>query len=239
MISLHVSAVLLIRDGFTGQAVEGSGLFCTLNGMPVRPVVKPGGYLVLVDLPEGLHQLGIKAPRFQDERVDIPVEKGKTINLYPVLKPGAGYFVRRTAARVTLKLTGIEGSVWLSPPGSPECKLAQAKAAQGASELRVFCKGGLGRLPIPGPFLLEDGKKSEIIVLESCRGERVLLADPLAREHGRNRRLLPAGQYRIEQGALTAVFPQPGEVFVLCPGREGVQSAALAEGDNEAVLTWK
>lgn len=237
MIALHVSAVLLIRDGFTGQAVEG-GWVCILDGVPICPVSKPGGYLVLVDLPEGLHQLRLKTPRFQDEVVDINVEKGKTVSLYPVLKPGAGYFFR-CAARMTLELAGVEGPVWLSPPWGLECKLAQAKAEQGAAELRLFCKGGLGRLPIPGPFLLEDGKKSEIIVLESCQGENALLAAPLVRGHGRGRRLLPAGQYRAEQGVLTAVFPHPGEVFVFCPDREGVKSVVLIEGEHEASLTWK
>jgi len=236
MISLHVSAVLLVRDSFTGQVVEGGGIACTLDGVPARPTAKPGGYLVLVNLPEGRHELRLRSPGYQEETVELEVEQRKTLSLYPVLKPGPDRFFRFPPTRMALELGKIQGTVWIAPPGGPESKLAQAKAEPGAAELRLFCKGGPDRLPIPGPFLLEDGKKSEICVLESVRGETVFLAAPLKNGHSRGRRLLPAGQYRCVNGTVTAVFSQPGTVLILSPGKEGVQSAELAEGDNAVSL---
>ena len=41
MIRIHVSAVCRVRDGFTGRAIEASGLVCALDGAPFRPVGKP------------------------------------------------------------------------------------------------------------------------------------------------------------------------------------------------------
>ena len=40
MITLHASAVLHVRDGYTGAALEGSSLLCTLDGAPIRPLAK-------------------------------------------------------------------------------------------------------------------------------------------------------------------------------------------------------
>jgi len=239
MISFHVSAVLLVRDGYTGQVVEGGGIACTLDGVPVRPAAKPGGYLVLVNLSEGRHELHLRAHGFQEETVELAVEREKTVSLYPVLKPGPDRFFRFPPTRMTLELGKTEGPVWLSPPGALESKLTQAKAEPGDTGLRLFCKGGADRLPVPGPFLLEDGKKSEICVLDSFRGETALLAAPLANGHSRGRRLLPAGQYQCADGLVTAVFPQPGTVLILGPGKEGVQSVELAQGNNQVSLLRK
>ena len=50
MITIHASPVCHVRDGYTGRAMEPSSLLCTLDGLPVRPLGKPGGYLVLLNL---------------------------------------------------------------------------------------------------------------------------------------------------------------------------------------------
>ena len=76
MITIHASAVCHVRDGYTGRAMEPSSLLCALDGAPVRPLGKPGGYLVLLDLSHGDHRLSLRCHGYQEEWVDFRVGSG-------------------------------------------------------------------------------------------------------------------------------------------------------------------
>ena len=76
MIRVHVSAVCRVRDGFTGQPVETAGLLCSLDDQSCRPVCKPGGYLILTDLPAGRHVLVLTAAGFQREQLELTTGGG-------------------------------------------------------------------------------------------------------------------------------------------------------------------
>lgn len=53
---------------------RGASLLCALDGAPVRPLAKPGGYLILLNLSQGPHRLALRCHGYQEEWVDFPVE---------------------------------------------------------------------------------------------------------------------------------------------------------------------
>lgn len=236
MISIHASAVCRVRDGFTGRELPASSLLCTLDGIPCRPVGKPGGYLVFTDLPHGVHRLSLRCRGYQEEQVEFQADGG-TRELDVSMKPGEGYPFRRAATRLRLTVLGKKGPaagqiVWLAVP-TPEMKIAQGKVEAGEQELRVYCKGP----PFFGPCLIEDGKNSEIVTLSALEGEQGRLAAPLGSGHSRGRPLLPAQRYRAgEDGVLTAVFHDPCLVQVYVEGKGLAAGSDLSEGDNELTV---
>ena len=131
MITFHVSAVCRVRDGFTGRPVEAAALQCALDGRPCRPVGKPGGLLVLVNLSDGFHRLSLKSRGFQEEWVEFAAGAG-TWELDVTMKPGPGYPFRGPVTRLALAVTegGLPAAgrqLWLAAPGGPELKVAQTK----------------------------------------------------------------------------------------------------------------
>lgn len=235
MIRMQVSAVFQVRDGFAGRIIEGSNLICALDGVPVRPMTKPGGYLILTNLPVGQHQLLLRCVGYQDECVEFFVEETGFRELYVALKPGRQYLFRQSVIRLRLQLPEeLRGkSVWISAPTSVECKVAQTKAEAGLEQFRVYCKGNPRTLPIPGTFLIDDGENSEIVVLKSLSEELGTLESPLHRDHGRSRRILPVQTYRCDdQGQIYAAFAMAGTA-VLYTGSGAPVSLELTEGENE------
>lgn len=237
MISIHVSAVLRVRDGYTGRELRADSLTCAVDGLRHRPVGKPGGYLLLNDLAPGPHLVSLRGRGYQEELVELTAGGG-TWEVDVTMKPGPDYPFRRNVTRMALtvrdkKSPAAGRAVWLAVPG-PELKIAQAKAEAGSDELRVFSKGVIP----PGPYLIEDGKTSEIAVLRELEGETALLGGPLRWGHARSKRFLPAQRYRTgEDGTLSAVFPAPCEVQVYAEGKGLIGAAQLAEGENQVTLS--
>jgi hypothetical protein len=242
MIQFRVSAVCRVRDGFTGRLIEGKDLRCALDGTLVRPVCKPGGYLVLTDLSEGPHRLSLRCSGFREELTDFSVG-GLPQKLYLSLKPSEQYVFHQEAVRLKLRL--LEGSrpaadrtLWLTVPTAAECKVAQDAAAAGAEQLRLFCGGAADRLPVPGMFLIEDGADSEIVSLLSVEAETGSLAAPLQYRHRRSKCLLPAQQFRTGgDGAFTAVFRTAGTVLVFVDGRGLADRLELKESPTEKTVS--
>ena len=235
MIRMQVSVILQVRDGFTGRILEGSNLICALDGVPVRPVAKPGGYLILTNLPVGVHQVLLRAAGSQDEYVDFTAVKDGYRELYVALKPGRQYLFRQSVIRLRLQLPDeLRGcQIWISPPSVVECKVAQTKAETGSKQFRIYCKGNQALLPIPGAFLIEDGDHSEVVVLKSLSEEVGTLEETLRWDHGRSRRLLPVQKYRCdEEGQIYAAFPIAGTA-VIYTGNGAPQSLELSEGENQ------
>ncbi len=243
MINIHVSAVFQVRDGFSGRIVEGSQLRCALDGVWLRPVMKPGGYLVFVDLSEGGHRLSLQSDRFQEELVDFTVTQDGLWEGYVALKPAERYFFRRAVTRLHLiaqkgnsPLSGQ--SLWLTPPGAPECRVAQTKAELGCTQLRLYCKAP-ALLPLPGPVLIDDGADSEVVPLLELTGETGRLASPLKQDHSRSKIVLPAQTYRTDdKGQIFAVFPAPGTVLVYLEGLGEPKRLDLVDGDNDLTVSW-
>lgn len=235
MITIHASIVLCVRDGFTGRAMTPSALVCSLDGLPVRPIGKEGGYIVLTDLAAGPHKLTIRCHGYREEPVEFEADGGMR-EMDVTLKPGAGYPFRQSVTRLRVlvlekKAPAAARRLWLA--AGQEMKIAQAKAEAGEKELRIYCKGTVP----PGAYLVEDGKKSEIVFLRESESGEAVLSEPLKNAHGRGKRLLPAQSYHTDdEGAVTAVFRTPGKALVFDAEKGLLGGLELIAGDNETVI---
>ena len=240
MISIHVSAVCRVRDGYTGRELPPSALTCTMDGIPCRPVCKEGGYLVFTNLSHGSHHLSLRGRGYQEEWVEFnSSDAGSVREIEVTMKPGPGYPFRQTVTRLTLtvleKNAPVPGRMlWLAAAG-PELKIAQTRAEAGERETRIYCKGAA----VPGAYLVADGKNSEIVALRAVEGEKAFLTAPLKNSHSRGRVLCPAQRYRTgADGSLTAVFRTPCTIQVFSSfGSAGLLgSIELSEGENHSTI---
>lgn len=241
LVQRSVSAVLRLRDGFLGTPIENSGALFRIDGMPSQPQAKPGGYRVWTGLAEGRHTLSVSMRGFQTEELIVDIRPGQVWEGSADLKPGLGYPFGKDA--VTVRLTVTRGGqpladqpVWLAVADPAPLKLAQDKAEKGAQTLRLFCRGEVSALPVPGVFLLEEGKAPELVTLQAVEGEDGRLTAPLAHAHTRGKALLPAQQYRTDgQGRISVMLREAARLAVFCngsiqyaePGTEGEQTITL------------
>lgn len=241
MITFHASAVCRVRDGYTGQPLQGSALVCALDGAALRPLAKAGGYLVLLDLAPGRHRLSLRSHGYQEEWVDFQAGQG-TQELEITMKPGKGYPFRGEITRLELTVTeqgrpAAGQQLWLAAPARWELKIAQTRAEAGYDQFRLYCKGPESAVP-PGPYLIADGADSEIVFFRGLDGEMGSLAAPLARPHSRSRPLLPAQRYHTgPDGTLSAVFQGACPLEIYQEGRGLLASLALEQGENRHALT--
>ena len=241
MITMHASAVCRVRDGYTGQPLEGSALVCTLDGAPVRPLSKPGGLLVLLDLPPGPHRLALRSHGYQEEWVDFQADGG-TQELEAAMKPGEGYPFREEVTRLALTLTEGGGpaagmQLWLAAPARWDLKIAQTKAEAGSDQFRIYCKGSPDEVP-PGPYLIADGEDSEIVLLRELAEEMGTVARPLSRTHSRSRSLLPAQCYHTgPDGSLSAVFRSACKLELYSETKGLIASLTLEPGENKKTIS--
>ena len=244
MIAFRVSVVFAVRDAYTGKPILPSAVQCWLDGQPSRPVGKQEGYLVFVNLRPGSHRLSLRCAGYQEEQAEFSVGEGAPLMMYVDMKPGQGYRFRGAYSRLSLALRAEEGplaghTVWLAAAGEPEMKIAQTSAEKGSDSFRIFCRGA-ARPRIPGPYLVSDGKKSEIIQISVLDGETGFLERPLTAAHSRGRQLLPVQCcHTDEKGTLQAVYAQPCNVDVFSEALGLLGSLSLKEGENTAELIWK
>ncbi len=240
MIRRRVSAVFLLRDGFSGRPLaSGAQVRCTLDGTPVCPVWKEGGYLVFTDLEQGEHVLTIQRPLYQMEKKTFPVQAGEMWEDTADLKPGAGYPFPPQAAGMKLTVTnGGEPSLWpvwlgMAPPAA--LKLAQ-DGGEGTA-VRLFCRNA-ALLPVPGCFLIPSKAGSELVHLRTLRGEKGELQSPLESRHPRGAELIPVQRYVPDKAGMVSVwFPRAGKVWLYCQG--AVCSLELKAGIQALTWNWK
>jgi len=226
MIRRHVSAALLVRDGFTGQPIaSGSAVLCRLNGQSVRPVFKPGGYLVLTDLEAGQYTFSLSARGFHTETVLFAVERNRILEMDVFLKPDARYGFPPDTARLRLELEGPGGALggedfWAGRPASVQLRLAQSVKPGESGPVRLYCSGTPARLPIPGQFLLCDEKQPELVRLREVRNESGELDSAMAFPHARGTGLVPAMRFVSDgEGRAELAFPRGGSAALFCKGR--------------------
>ncbi len=243
MIRRTASAVFLLRDGFSGKTLtDGPATFCLLDGRPLRrPIWKKDGYLVLTDLTPGEHVLQLSRSGYRDEPVSFLVVEGRPVEDTIALKPGAGYRFPRNTVHLTLTMSRGGSSaageqVWLGAALRGRLKLAQEKAEIGDTAAHLFYDGNTALLPIPGHFLLADGKAAELVYLKSLRGEEGEFTSPLTSEHGRGTELIPVQPYRADgAGVVSVLLREPGTLTGFVGGR--IFEAQLAAGEQRA--EWK
>lgn len=241
MIRRWVSAALLVRDGFTGQPLSsGGGLLCRLDGRPIRPLFKEGGYLVLTDLAPGVYTLTLGHRGFLEETVTLDIREGALLEETIPLRPGPDYPFQTQPVRLTVCLEGevpqTGAEFWAGVSGTVQLKLAQGKDAPLGREVRLFCKGASSGLPIPGWFLVEDGEGAELVHLQGLERELGRLESPMAQPHPRGTELVPMWRYRTgPDGTAQLLFRREGKVYLFCAGQ--CRTVALGPGAQE--LRWK
>ena len=238
MIRRSASAALLLRDGFTGRPVAlTAAVLCVLDGLPVRPMRKNDGYLVLMDLEPGEHILSLRCPGYREETLPLTVPKKGPAEGEIDFTPGAGYRFPPDTARLRLTVPGASGKeLWAAFPGQVKLKLAQKKKAGGEAVVRVFCAGDPARLPVPGTFLALDEAGPELVRFLSIREDAGELAAPFGKEHSRGIELMPARRFRTdENGTVELLFPRGGEIRLFF--REQMMKTTLQPGIQEIVWT--
>ena len=89
-LKIRLSAVLRVLDGFTGRPVVRNDVRWTLDGEPVRPEYRSGGYFVFVDLAPGTHEAVLDGMKFKPETLTITVPgAGTTTGSYRLSRPRA------------------------------------------------------------------------------------------------------------------------------------------------------
>ena len=242
MIRRVVSAALLVRDAFTGQPiVSGASLRCALDGQSVRPLWKPGGYLVLTDLAPGEHSLLLSCRSFRDQVHSFSTENGmweREIDM----EPAENYPNLRGAALLRLTLKGKHGpeagaSLWAAVSDPVSLRLAQAPDNE-TTELRLICRGPAERLSLPGWFLAADeGKEGpELLHLRYLRGETGIFDAPMTKKHPRGTELFRARQLVADaDGRIDAAFRSGGKLVLFQDGKW--KTFALETGTQ--TLEWK
>ena len=243
MIRHTASAVFTLRDGFTGLTLTGGAVNrCFLDGRQLNhPLWKREGYLVLLDLTPGVHELLIRRAGYRDELVTFPVAEGAALEDTIALKPGRGYRFPESTVRVSLGLKkggkpAAGAQLWLGIPTRTKLKLAQEKAESGDGQAKIFCEGNSALLPIPGHFLLSDKKAPELAYLRSLIGETGEFSPALSLTHGRGTELIPMQTYTADgDGTVQVLLREPGTLVGFFGGR--VFEARLSAGSQE--LNWE
>lgn len=241
MILTKVSAVCRLRDGYNGRVILPAGIVCRLDGLIVRAVVKTEGYLVFTDLSAGAHTITVQAAGYLQEEMQFETGTAPA-ELEMVLKPGAGYPLSPGTARLYLTLTkkrtpAAGESLWLAAPAAAELKLAQTRAESGSTAFRIYCRGAVRLLPVPGAYLISDGKNSEITMIKSLGTEQAVLSSPLGKSHARGCLLLSAQCYCTDaDGCVQAVFPTECEAELWLPERKVLKHITLSAGENRLGL---
>ena len=240
MIQRVVSAALLVRDGFTGVPLPpGAVLVLLMDGRRRSVVRKAGGWLILTDLPEGCHTLSLRCVGFCEEILTIETRYGAVWQKAVDLRPGPGYrFPPGTSyLTVTVKTSagpteGVE--LWAGKSGLTRVTASQSKAGQ--TELQLFCRGPMERLPVPGSFLFSGGSAPELVSLRELRSSGVgVLEEPLSADRKRGEELFPVRHFLTGgDGTAELSFPGGGELWLLCEGQ--VRSVTL-QGEREE-LEW-
>lgn len=235
MIRRTVSAALLLRDGFTRKPLPGGCVVrCTVDDVRCAAVRKAGGYLVLMDLPAGAHTVKLQCASFREETLHLETAEGSVAQMAIDLRPGRGYPFPPGTAFLDLALGVADTELWAGMSGAVKLTVAQAKA--GEDELQLIVRGPRERLPLPGCFLLGDGKSPELVQLcelDSSGTSRA--AQPLGAAHARGTELLPARRFVTDaSGRAELSFPSEGKVLLCCAG--SFREAELKQGRQE--LSW-
>ena len=239
MIRMHVDAVFTLYDGFTGKAMPPSAVRVMLDGQRFRPEYRQGGYLVFINLEPGNHKVVFSAAYYGDETADFETMRNSRVERVLSLKPGLNYPFGGKATRLTAIVTAKgkctpKKRVALAAGDGPEIRVAQDSAAAGDSEFKLYVRGELARLKLPGEYLIVDGKNSEVCTLSAVNEGTGRFAAPLIYEHKRGKALILSQTYTTdENGVFTAFFRRPAGVHAFVSENSILLSRELEEGENE------
>ena len=242
MIRLQASAVVAVRDGYSGRPITASTVRCFLDGRPFLPQYRQGGYLVFLNLEPGRHELLLRGGWYQDEQLSLEIGETFPAEYLVTLKPSAAYPFRQAVTQLAVQVEkGPQAAgqiLWLAIQGAVrELRLAQDQAPAGSQSLKVFYRGGWEGRPLGSYLLVDKGDGSEVVSLTALEEEQAQLAGPLVRTHRRGAILLPAQCYRAdEEGWVRAFFREPEEICLFQPHSRKLRNLSLEAGYNQITL---
>lgn len=239
MIRRHVSAVVRLRDSFTGRILAGGGV-CLLDDRPLRcPIWKEDGYLVLQDLAPGPHELTVRRPGFHPGQVCLQAGSGLWEEVIDLV-PDESYCFPSETAKLTVRFGGRKApadgeQVWLGMAGDTVLKLAQNKTDTPQTQVRLFAQGPEAALPVPGHYLIVDPKVPELVTLRSLREGAGVLDRPMASPHPRGVVWICVHPFTAVDKAVTVQLRRPGTVWMFYRGT--LAQTEVQSGPQE--FMWK
>lgn len=180
-IHIRLSKVILLRDAFSEEIVT-NGIQVRVVPSGKRPVMKPGGYWLFLDMGQEEFEIEIESAVYQRRRVRLKPDQGEeTEELF--LSPSGAYPVR--AGQTMLRGTAVPGTLlrFHLEEGIPEGRLIY-DCREGDQEISIFMRGTSGARR---KWYVRDkeGQDGEYIQLRESPGEaqKCCLFAPLRRNY--------------------------------------------------------
>jgi hypothetical protein len=202
---LEISAVLRVIDRFRKKPVTAAQIAVFLDGQRVKPIAKPDGYFVLINLPSGPFSVEILSQIFEPFRFDLTVPGPGSP--YPIilvmLGPAPCYPNLRQATVLTGALQragkplGCTTVYFVKNDAEKSPKIAQDKVEQGATALKLYLSSPSAQILFGGNYLILDkeANKQEFCMLTGAQGNEngvYTLCSGLHITHARGAPLLEA-----------------------------------------------
>lgn len=245
MIQINVSLALNLFDGFTGKPLKPAQVQLFMDGERAATVTKEGGWWVLCDLAPGAHRVRVCGIGFQDEEFSVEATdrmQAMRINL----KPAPSYRFGRRVTTLTVTLVDKKGmpvhgrTVYTLLGGKEnELRIAQDEVCAGDKQMRLYSAVGVANLPIPGLFLMGDGRDAELVRITGTQdGMTFKVMNPVGRERRRGCMLRAVAAFSTdEQGRAFLVLREEDTARLLLVGSKGalreevVKAEPLAHSD--------
>ncbi|MGN1341300.1 MAG: hypothetical protein ACI4WS_13490 [Oscillospiraceae bacterium] len=211
MVTRRLSFALRLSDGCLNRALLSSEAGIYIDGIPYHHEYKRNGFFVVMDVPEGVHQVAVKSFKFQTETMEVNVDYSPEVSAqqrvyYLMLNPSAKHPEASRMPMVKGSVPGAEYIYILRERG--EMKVAEDAAQAGNTQLRLFCGGATPQLP--SVFRINDKKSanSEFVTLTGFNDNSYQLSAPLKYDHPRSSSVVPLIRVRCDpEGGFFFVIP--------------------------------
>ena len=228
MIRKTISCVLKISDGVSKKVLTGSQAQIYVDDILVHHEYKPGGYFVLIDLPDGRHTVRVTSYCFQSEIFEInvdgsTVQKPENMVIYLMMNPSAKHPMAASLPAVSGRVPGC-GRIYILRH-SGKLKIAEDNAVPGRTDIRLFCENGKPTLPCVYRIIDKSVAKCEFVTLTGAASDSYMLDKPLINAHPRSADLVPM---------ISVSCDEQGEFYFLLSkefvrGEDGIALTVLAE----------
>lgn len=216
--TVRCSVAVCLLDAYTGLPPVQPVTRVALEGQFAKPIRKPGGIYLFVNLPDGEYHVVVESGAYMPQRIRVvpgELDAGDPV-VYVQLLPSPSYPYPDRATRLRaavrdaatgLPLAGAIAEVLVATPECARARMAELQAEPGQRRLKLG--NYTGRVAAGDHYLLKDktGERSETCRIARPRegGDDVLLQDDL--------------QYNYRLGALLlpvfhAVSGENGELIV-------------------------
>ena len=177
----HASIIFQIVDRLRRRPLLAPEVRILVNGQPVRPLYKSGGYFIFTDMPAGEASFEIVSPVFQKEVISaaIPEAGNGYILRHLLMNPSEAYpfesSVATISGRMLEKKNPLAGRQFHVIPGDggEVMKIAEDKAEAGNCHIKLFITVPERQLYFPGLYIIKDREEAKReVCLITGRGDQ-------------------------------------------------------------------